>query len=60
MIKSQLKFEGKIHYGLKVVAFTRNHTIFLGLKVKATTLKNPIRYLDDQYSVNSSSLQIKF
>ena len=26
MINTQLKFEGKIHYGSKVVTFTRNHT----------------------------------
>ena len=41
MINTQLKFEGKIHYGSKVVTITRNYTklsfkAYLTLKVKVT------------------------
>ena len=47
MINTQLKFDGKIHYSSKVVAFTRNCTTFLSfkayltlnLKVKVTSIK---------------------
>ena len=52
MIKTQLKFEGKIHYSSKLVAFTRNHTSFksnltLKVKVKVTSFQTHPRYLDD-------------
>ena len=33
MINTQLKFEGKIHYGSKVVALARNYTEFQSNKV---------------------------
>ena len=36
MINTQLKFEGKIHYGSKVVAFVRNYTKFLSFKSNLT------------------------
>ena len=53
MINTQLKFEGKIDYGSKVVAFTRNYTSFkaslnLKVKVKVTRFQTHVRYLDDQ------------
>ena len=46
MNNAQLKFEGKIEYGSKVVAFTRNYTSFkanlnLKVKVKVTRFSNP-------------------
>ena len=53
MINTQLKFEDKIDYGSKVVAFTRNYTSFkanlnLKVKVKVTRFQTHVRYLDDQ------------
>ena len=53
MINIKLKFEGKIDYGSKVVAFTRNYTSFkahltLKVKVKVTRFETHLRYLDDQ------------
>ena len=59
MINTQLKFEGKIHYGSKVVTFTRNYTKFvhfkahltLKIKVKVTSFQTYPRPLCDQYMV---------
>ena len=52
MINTQLKFEGKIDYGSKVVAFTRNYTfkanLTLKVKVKVTSFQTHLRYLNDQ------------
>ena len=51
MINTQLKFEGKIDYGSKVVAITRNYTSFranLTLKVKVTRFQTHLKDLDDQ------------
>ena len=36
MINTHLKFEGKIPYGSKIVAFTRNYTKVLSLKANLT------------------------
>ena len=47
-------FEGKIDYGSKVVAFTRNYPSVkanLTLKVKVTGFQTHLRYLDDQCTV---------
>ena len=38
MINTYLQFEGKIHYGSKVVAITRNYTKFLSFNT--TNVKN--------------------
>ena len=56
MINTHLKFEAKIPNGSKVVAFTRNCTKFLSLKVtltlkvkvKVISFQTHLRYLDDQ------------
>ena len=56
MINPQLKFDGKIHYGSKVVAFTRNYTKYFNFKanltlkvnVKVTSFQTQLIYLDDQ------------
>ena len=56
MINTQLKFEGKIHYGSKVVSFTMNYTKFLSfkgyltlkVKVKVTSFQTHLKHLDDQ------------
>ena len=54
MINTYLQFEGKIHYGSKIIAVTRNYTKFLGFKVnltfkvKVTSFQTHPRYLDDQ------------
>ena len=53
MINTQFKFEIKIDYGSKVVAFTRNYTIFkanltLTVKDKVTRFQTYLRYLVDQ------------
>ena len=36
MVNTHLKFEGKIHHGSKVVAFTRNYTKFSSFKANLT------------------------
>ena len=36
MINTQIKFEGKIHYGLNVVALRMNNTKFLSFMVNLT------------------------
>ena len=52
-----IEFEGKIHNGSKVVAFTRNYTKFLSfkpnltLKVKVTSFQTHPRYLDAHSTV---------
>ena len=57
MISTHGKFEAKIPYGSKVVAFTRNYIKFLSfkvkltLKVKVTSFQRCLRYLDDQSTV---------
>ena len=46
-----MKYEGKIDYGSKVVAFKRNYISFkanLTMKVKVTRFQSHLRYLDDQ------------
>ena len=55
MINTQLKLEGNIHNGSKVVAFIRNYTNFLSfkayltlkVKVKVTSFQIHPRHLDD-------------
>ena len=52
MINTHVKFEAKIPYGPKVVAFTRNYIKFvsfkanLKLKVKVNSFQTHLRYLD--------------
>ena len=56
LINIQLKSEGKIHYGSKVVALTRKCTKFLSftanltlkVKVNVTSFQTYLNYLDDQ------------
>ena len=60
MIKTEFKFEAEIPNGSKVVAFTRNYTIFLSfkanltLKVKVTSFQTHLRYLDDKGKIPNS------
>ena len=49
-------FEGKIEYGSKVVALTRNYASFKAnltfkVKVKITRFQTHLRCLDDQWTV---------
>ena len=61
MINTYLKFEAEIPNGSKVVAFTRNYTIFLSLKtnltlkvkVKVTSFQTSLRYLDKQFKLKA-------
>ena len=60
MINTHLKFEGKIDYGSKVVAFKMNYTRFkanliLKIKVKISNPSEIFRWL-----MNSFSLKVKF
>ena len=56
MLNTHFKFEAKIPYGSKVIAFTRNYTKFLRfkanltlkVKVKVISFETHLRYLDDQ------------
>ena len=56
MTNKHVKFEAKIPYDSKVVAFTRNKIKFLSfkanltlkVKVKVTSFQTHLRYLDDQ------------
>ena len=63
MSNTQLKFEGTIHYGSKVVAFTRNYTKFLS-SIAYLTLRSrspDFKPFDTfRCSINSSSLKVKF
>ena len=56
MINTYLQFEGKIHYGSKVVAITRNYTKFLSFK--ATIFSNPSEIF--RWSMNSLNVKAKF